>query len=153
MVVDTLANGEMYYVFGENFRKGLEFLKNNDITKMELGRHDIDGDNVFILVQQYDSKSIDNCGFEAHLKYADIHYVAEGFEFLGYDALERAGAPTIGYDPVKDAVFYEKDCQQHILLQKGDIAIVFPQDVHMPQRRALVSVPVRKACVKIKVAD
>jgi beta-galactosidase beta subunit len=39
-----------------------------------------------------------------------------------------------------------------VLLQKGDIAIVFPQDVHMPQKRALVGVPVRKACIKVRVA-
>jgi len=152
MVVGTLSNCELYYVFGERFEKAFEFLKKNDITKMELGRHDIDGDNVFILVQQYDSKSIDNCGFEAHKKYADVHYVAEGFEYLGYGPLERAGAPITEYDPAADAVFFEKECQ-FVLLEKGDIAIVFPQDAHMPQKRALVEVPVRKACIKVRVAD
>ena len=152
MVVGTLSACERYYVFGENFKKAFEFLKNNDITKMELGRHDIDGDNVFILVQAYNSKSIDNCGLEAHKKYADVHYVAEGFEYLGYGPLERAGEPTAEYDPGNDAVFYEKECQ-YVLLEKGDIAIVFPEDVHMPQKRALVSVPVNKACIKVKVGD
>ena len=152
MVIDTLHNCEQYYVFGERFEKAFEFLKKNDITKMELGRHDIDGDDVFILVQSYDSKSIDNCGFEAHKKFADVHFVAEGFEYLGYGPLERAGEPITEYDSKADAVFFEKECQ-FVLLQKGDIAIVFPHDVHMPQRRALVEVPVRKACVKVRVAD
>ena len=152
MVLDTLANSEMYYVFGENFKKAFEFLKKNDITKMELGRHDIDGDNVFILVQSYDSKSIDNCGFEAHKKYADVHYVAKGFEYLGYGPLERAGKPITEYDPKADAIFYEKECQ-YVLLQEGDMAIVFPNDVHMPQKRALVKVPVSKACIKVRVAE
>ena len=152
MVVDTLMHCEQYYVFGENFKKAFEFLKANDIRKMELGRHDIDGDNVFILVQEYESKSIDNCGFEAHTKYADVHYVAEGFEYLGYGALERAGEPITEYDPTADAIFFEKECQ-FVLLQKNDIAIVFPNDVHMPQKRALVPTPVRKACIKVRVAD
>lgn len=152
MVVDTLTHCEHYYVFGENFKKAFEFLKANDIREMELGRHDIDGDNVFILVQEYESKSIDNCGFEAHVKYADVHYVAEGFEYLGYGPLERAGKPITEYDPQADAIFFEKECE-YILLQKGDIAIVFPQDVHMPQKRALVPTPVRKACIKVRVAD
>ena len=152
MVVDTLRNCEQYYVFGERFQKAFEFLKKNDITKMELGRHDIDGDNVFILVQSYDSKSIDNCGFEAHRNYADVHFVAEGFQYLGYGPIERAGEPITEYDPKADAIFFEKECQ-FVLLQKGDIAIVFPHDVHMPQRRALVAVPVRKACIKVRVVD
>jgi len=152
MVVDTLNNCAMYYVFGENFKKAFEFLKANDIAKLDLGRHDIDGGSVYILVQDYDSKTIDNCGFEAHKKYADIHYVREGFEYLGYGPLERAGKPITEYDPTADATFYEKECQ-YILLREGDIAIVFPQDAHMPQKRALVPVHVRKACVKVRVAD
>ncbi|WRS27877.1 YhcH/YjgK/YiaL family protein [Oscillospiraceae bacterium MB08-C2-2] len=152
MVVDTLANCELYYALGGNFEKALEFLKANDIRQMELGRHDIDGDNVFILVQEYESKTIDNCGLEAHVKYADVHYVAEGFEYLGYVPRCRAGEPVTEYDPKADALFFEKECE-YILLQKGDIAIVFPQDVHMPQKRALVPTLVRKACIKVRVAD
>ena len=151
MVIDTLKNCEKYYAFGENFRKAFEFLKKNDISKMELGKHQIDGDNVYILVQEYTSKTIDNCGLESHKIYADVHYVKEGFEYLGYAPIERVSAPTIEYDPKADATFYEKECA-FFLLQAGDIAIVFPHDAHMPQKRALVPTYVRKACVKVKVS-
>ena len=150
MIIDTLEHCEKYYVFGDNFKKAFEFLKGNDISKMELGKHEIDGDNVFILVQDYTSKTIDNCGFEAHKVYADIHYVKEGFEHLGYAPLERVSAPITEYDPKADALFYEKECA-FFLLQVNDIAIVFPHDVHMPQKRALVPSHVRKACIKVKV--
>jgi len=150
MIISTLSTCKRYYAFGEGFKKAFEFLKNNDIRNMELGRHDIDGNKVYILVQEYVSKTIDHCGLEAHSKYADVHYVAEGFEYLGYTSLERAGKPITAYDPKADAVFFEKECQ-YILLQKGDIAIVFPEDAHMPQKRALVLTPVRKACIKVLV--
>lgn len=149
MVIDHLSNCETYYVFGERFRKAFDFLKANDIRQMELGRHDIDGDDVFILVQEYTSKTIDDCGLESHRKYADVHYVAEGFEYLGYAHISRC-KETVAYDPAPDAVFYEKECQ-YVLLQQGDIAIVLPQDVHMPQKRALVGVKVRKACIKVRI--
>jgi len=150
MIIGTLSTCERYHALGEGFKKAFEFLKNNDIGNMKLGRHDIDGDKVYILVQEYVSKTIDDCGLEAHSKYADVHYVAEGYEYLGYTSLERAGKPITAYDPKADAVFFEKECQ-YILLQKGDIAIVFPEDAHMPQRRALVPTPVRKACIKVLV--
>jgi YhcH/YjgK/YiaL family protein len=152
MVVSTLNHADKYYVFGENFKKAFEFLKNNDISKMELGRHDIDGDNVFILVQEYTSKTINNCGLEAHKIYADVHYVKEGFEYLGYAPIERMGDPISEYDPKADAMFYEKECE-YVLLTANDIAIVFPHDVHMPQKRALVPTYVRKACIKVKVVN
>jgi len=150
MIISALSTCERYYALGEGFKKAFEFLKNNDIGNMELGRHDIDGDKVYILVQQYVSKTIDHCGLEAHSKYADVHYVAEGFEYLGYTSLERAGKPITAYDPKADAVFFEKECQ-YILLQKDDIAIVFPEDAHMPQKRALVPTSVCKACIKVLV--
>ena len=150
MIIDTLEHCSQYYVFGDNFRKAFEFLKNNDISKMELGKHAIDGDNVFILVQDYTSKTIDNCGLETHKIYADVHYVKEGFEYLGYAPIERVSAPITEYDPKADATFYEKECA-YFLLQTNDIAIVFPHDAHMPQKRALVPVHVRKACIKVKV--
>jgi len=150
MIIDTLKNSELYYVFGENFKKAFDFLKNNDISKMELGRHDIDGDNVYILVQEYTTKTIDNCYFEAHKVYADIHYIKEGFEYFGYAPIERASAPITEYDPKKDAIFYEKECL-FLLVQEGDIVIMFPHDVHMSQKRALIPVKIRKACVKVKV--
>lgn len=150
MIIDTLNHCERYYALGENFKKGLEFLKNNDISKMELGRHEIDGDNVFIQVMEYNTKTIDNCAAEAHKVYADIQYVQEGFENFGYVPIERASAPTTEYDPERDIVFFEKECN-YVLLQAGDFAIVFPHDVHMPQKMAVAPTFVRKAVVKIKL--
>jgi beta-galactosidase beta subunit len=40
MIISTLSTCERYYAFGEGFKKAFEFLKNNDIRNMELGRHD-----------------------------------------------------------------------------------------------------------------
>ena len=152
MVIDTLNNCEIYYAFGERFKKAFEYLKNNDISKMELGRVDIDSDNVFIIVQEYTSKTIDEVKLEAHKKYADIHYVKEGFEYIGYVPIDRVGEPTTPYDPESDAEFYEKECELFPLLA-NDFAIVFPHDIHMPQKRALVPVQIRKAVIKVKVVD
>ena len=151
MVIDTLKHAERYCVLGEHFQKAFEFLRNNDIENLPLGRHEIDGSSVFILVQEYTSKTIDHCGLEAHRVYADVHYVRRGFEYLGYAPAERGSEPVTAYDETADALFYEKECQ-YFLLQEGDIAIVFPGELHMPQKRALVPSPVRKACIKVRMA-
>ena len=150
MIISTLNHCEYYYVFGENFKKAFNFLKNNDISKMELGRHDIDGDNVYISVQEYTSKTIDNCCLEAHRCYADIHYIREGFEYMGYAPIERMAAPISNYNPKTDVVFYEKECEFY-LLRENDLAIIFPHDLHMPQKRAMVPAYVRKACIKVRL--
>ncbi len=84
MIIGTLAACERYYALGARFRKALEFLKEHDVAAMEPGRYDIEGDDVFALVQEYVTKTIDGCTLEAHQVYADVNYVAEGFEYLGY---------------------------------------------------------------------
>ena len=43
MIVTTLEESARYHVLGENIKKALEWLKENDIRKMEDGRYALDG--------------------------------------------------------------------------------------------------------------
>ena len=63
---------------------GFQFLLEVDAAYAQPGRIEIDGDQVFALVQAYTSKPIDQGRSEAHRNYIDIHYVAEGEENMGY---------------------------------------------------------------------
>ena len=107
-------------------RKPLSSLKTTISEIWSPGRYDIDGDKVYVLVQEYVSKTIDNCGLEAHRRYADVQYVAEGFEYFGYAGLEQAGKPIAEYDPKADVIFFEKECQ-YILLRKVILRLFFPK--------------------------
>ena len=122
MIVTTLEESARYHVLGENVKKALEWLKENDIRKMEDGRYALDGtvlsktslldmnakekQGVFILIQRYTTRSIDDCWFEGHKKFIDIHYVAEGMEYFCYTPLDRAGKPVTEYDEVEDDFLY-----------------------------------------------
>lgn len=152
MVIDTLKNAEQYYIFGERYKTAFEWLKNNDITKMKEGRYDIDGDDVFALVQYYDTTDIEDCWCETHVLYVDLHYVAEGFENFGYKPIERAGAPTRGYGDEEDDILYRRD-GQFVFMQEGDFTLCFPHDAHMPRKRANLPSKVWKACIKIRYKD
>lgn len=149
MIVTTLKESAKYHALGEGIQKGLEWLKENDIRSMEDGRYEVDGDDVFVLVQRYTTRLIDDTWFEGHLKFIDIHYVAEGVEYFCYTPLERAGSPVTEYDNVEDDFLYHKDYETAVLMKEGDVVIVYPEDVHMPQRRALFPSEVVKACIKI----
>ncbi len=165
MIVGTLDHCEKYYVLGENIKKALEFLKTHDIRQMEDGRYDIEGNalstsslldlsakekqGVFILVQRYTTRDIDTTWFEGHLKFIDIHYVAEGNEYFCYTPIARAGEPITEYDQVEDDYLYNRDYETAVLMQPGDFVLVYPEDVHMPQRKVIFPSNVVKACVKI----
>lgn len=169
MIVGTLQNCERYFVLGDRIEKALKWLQANDITKMEDGRYDLDGtelsktslldmkakenarDGVLILVQRYTTKQIDDTWFEGHKKYLDLHYVAEGNEYFCYTPIQRAGKPITEYDEVEDDHLYNRDYETAVLMQAGDFVIVYPEDVHMPQRKVIFPSNVTKACIKIAI--
>ena len=55
---------------------GLLYLKNTDVSKLTIGKHDIDGENMFVSVSEYEVEPKEQRRPEAHQKYIDIQYVA-----------------------------------------------------------------------------
>ncbi len=60
-----------------------------------LGRHDLDGDDLFALVQEYTTRAADECVWEAHRRYIDVQFVVTGAERMGV-ARPRADARARG---------------------------------------------------------
>ena len=56
------------------------FLKNNDLTKLEPKRYDIDGDKLYAIFSEDMTKNEEDTKFEAHRKYIDIQHVIIGAE-------------------------------------------------------------------------
>ena len=77
MIFDNIKNASKYYNLDEKIKTGLLFLQNNDLKSMQLGKHIIN-DDIYINIEQYFPKPIENCKFEAHKKYIDIQYIIEG---------------------------------------------------------------------------
>ena len=56
MIYDSLKHAEIYQGVHPGVQRGLALLRDTDFSKMEDGRHEIDGDNLFILLQSYEKK-------------------------------------------------------------------------------------------------
>ncbi len=148
MIFDTLKNIENYKGLGRVYT-ALEFLKNTDFNTMELGRYELDGDNIFYMVQSYDTDPEKTIA-EAHKKYIDIQFMVKGEEFIGV-------AP-IGYDeketeakPENDVWFYECKTEQ-ITLIENSFMVLYPNDLHCPGVATNnKSMTCRKVVVKVKV--
>ena len=67
-----------YFKNKERWDKAFTFLKNSDLSKLEIKRYDIDGDNLYAPVSEYLTKNEEDAKFEAHQKYIDIQYVVSG---------------------------------------------------------------------------
>lgn len=147
MIIDKLKNAKSYYGLGSRMKAALEYLENTDFSKMEPGKYEVDGTNIYALVQQYDSRLRKDGKWEAHQRYADIQYIAEGVELMGYANLDSMKASQ-SYDAAKDIVFLEGN-GDFATADQGTFVILLPQDVHMPGQAAADPQPVRKVVMKV----
>ena len=69
------------------FAKAFEYVKNTDFSKMEDGRHDIEGDNLYANIQTLNGKNIQDASIEIHKKYIDIQIPLLGVEQIGWNRL------------------------------------------------------------------
>lgn len=152
MIVDKLENAEMYYVLGERYKKAFEYLKSVDLKNLENGKYSIDGEEIFVSVQDYETKSESEGKFEAHKKYADVQFIITGREKIGYENIKNCKETTF-YDDKNDIVFLENKTpyKTFVNADENTFLIFTPQDAHMPCITIKNSTYVKKAVVKIKI--
>lgn len=146
----------------DKFKVAFEYLtKVLDETSEEnkrLNAYDLDAfekvvldENNFALEQTYFSKDREKCFFESHRKYIDVQFILEGNETIEVYNIKNLNV-NFEYDENMDLIKYDDSCfSSSIKLQKGDIAIFFPDDAHMPCIKINNSVKIIKIVVKVAV--
>ena len=150
MIADTLKNRSQYASISPRIKAGFDYLAKTDFSKIAAGKYEIDGSNLFALVQEYDSITRDQGKWECHKNYIDIQYVVEGVEQIGVQNIDFLKV-TVEYNPEKDIAFLSGD-GDFVTLSKGSYGVFFPQDAHMP-KVAPGDKPgkVKKVVLKIKI--
>ena len=149
MIYTNFHQMSRYERLSPNLDTALRFLASADLTKLEMGRNEVDGDNVFINRFDYTTMPEEQAALEGHKYYADIHVVLEGEERIG---VTDAAALTAGdYDEAGDFIPYEGPVDAWVTMRPGDILIVYPEDVHMVKVQRNGPCPVKKAVFKVKV--
>ena len=153
MIVDKIENADAYAKLSEAIAKALEILSDKELIEKDDGRYEVDGDNLYYLVQRYATKPAEQCKLEAHKRYIDIQFVADGEEIMGYCPVDNLEV-QMPYNPEKDIILYKKpDNITEVKLGGGMFAVLFPQDAHMPKCRIDGPSEVHKVVVKVKISD
>lgn len=155
MLVARLENALSHDYLSERFRKAYAFLQRSDLSALPVGRVDIDGDEVFASVQEYETSPAAERRYEAHRRYYDIQFMVEGTEAIWYAPLE-ALEPDGPFDEKGDGGLFVAAPgapESEIILEPHGLAVVAPEDAHKPRciPSAGGDVPqhVRKIVVKV----
>jgi YhcH/YjgK/YiaL family protein len=140
-----------YFKNKQRWEKAFSFLKNNDLSKLELKRYDIDGDNLYATISEYSTKNEETTNFEAHRKYIDIQYVISGKEIMNVAPITTIKDVVTPYDETKDIEFVTVAKKVNYMASQDYFFIFFPDDVHRPGLKIGVNLPVRKIVIKLKV--
>jgi YhcH/YjgK/YiaL family protein len=139
-----------YFKNKERWNKAFKFLINNDLSKLETKRYDIDGDNLFATVSEYLTKNEATTNFEAHRKYIDIQYVIKGDEIMNVSPLSTVKEIVTPYDGSKDIEFMKVSNVVNFKASQSNFFIFFPGDAHRPGIKDKVSATVRKIVIKVR---
>ncbi len=132
MIFDTLSNSARYESLNSRFAKAFAYLRTVDGSQ-PLGRHDLEGDDCFALVQTYETKPQEKALFEAHRKYIDVQFIQSGRETILWAPLASMAEETMAFDECKDAALWKLVPDTTALhVSAGHFAILFPEDAHAP---------------------
>jgi len=133
--------------------KGLEYIKNTDLTKLAAGKYEIDGNALFALVQDNRTAPKADRKAEAHKKYIDIQYVHSGSEIIGFGLDDPVNEVLENLLDEKDAIFFKHvKNEMDLILTPGMYAILFPTDIHRPGCIHGSAASVRKVVVKVALS-
>lgn len=132
MIFSKLNGGDTFAAYPEAIRTALEYLRNTDMISVPLGRHELDGDRMFVNVMDMTTHPFEGSHPEVHQKYIDLMYWPEGGERIGV-------APYLGSEPVyeahpeNDITLLDTVQNESILTATaGCFGVFFPWDAHRP---------------------
>lgn len=146
MVIDTLDNLGKYISLNPLFKKVAEFIKDNDLNKLENGKHEVDGNNIFVNIATAKGKDPYEAILETHKKMIDIQIPLDTAETYGYTPLCNLSDAI--YNEEKDITKYDGPAESFVTCNPGMFAIFFPQDGHAPCISTTESI--HKAIFKVK---
>lgn len=147
MIIDRIENAALYCSIHPKFKQAFDYVNSIDVHSIPVGRHEID-DKMYVLVQEYTTKTKEEGKWEAHHRYIDLQYVVQGAEGMGYANIHHLQQGE--YIPEKDflPLFGEGD---QVTLRSGCFVLLFPEDAHMPGMSLSEPAPARKIVLKIAV--
>jgi biofilm protein TabA len=146
MIQDVIENASLYVAMHPAFGRAFEQLERNDLSRLPVGRHEVDGDRLYVMIIRSDGSAPARPVLETHRRYIDIHCTLAGRDLIGWKALRDCAPPSTPYREEKDAAFYPDKPEVWLVVPPWSFVVCYPGDAHAPLAG---EGPVEKVVVKV----
>ena len=153
MIIDSIENLGRYVALNPRFAAVADYLRDNDLSTLSPGKHIIEGDDIYVNIQEAPVKNRQQARFETHVEMVDIQVPISAEEEHGWTP--KADLPEAPYDAAIDMTLHDPVepatpdvlASTYFTLRPGQFAIYFPTDGHAP---AVTPTGLRKAIFKVR---
>ena len=132
MILDQLSQADQYSAVHPGFAAAFEYLRTADYKDLPEGRHEIDGDRMYLIINRTQGKGREGATFEVHRRHIDIQLAIVGTDEMAWRALRDCSQPQAPFHEEHDYGLFNDPAETWLVVPPGSVAIFFPQDVHAP---------------------
>ena len=147
MILDSLTNGELYYTLNPLFSKAFNYLNSVNLESLEVGRIELQADDLYVIVNDSSLKKQEKAKLEVHNDYIDIQIPLSKPEVFGWSARQQLNKEVAPFDKSKDIQFFNDLPISYHTVTPGCFIIFFPGDAHAP---CIGEGMIRKIIVKVR---
>lgn len=132
MIIARINDCERYYALHPLLKPLFEYVRSHDLLNAPKGRITLQGDDLFINVNDSQLISREQQKLEVHRSYIDVHFPLSNEEEYGWRHLSTLGESDAPFDEDNDYALYSQPSDKWFALKPGEFCIVFPEDAHAP---------------------
>lgn len=152
MILDKLESAKTYCGLHKGIDMALAAMKDCIKETYTTGKRELDGDDVFLLCNAYETHAPETGVMEAHRVYIDVMYMVEGAETIYVKPVPALKNVTKEYDPAIEALLADMEMDATaVRLEEGSFIVLFPQDAHAPACHAGTQQAVKKIIAKVRL--
>lgn len=127
------TKGQEFDILPAVLKKAFIFIFRTDFSSMAAGRYDISGEDIFLMISEYRTKSINEKPAEVHKTYVDLQFMISGEEIVGLGSKNDSNVVLDDYVAEKDRALYSHvNDEIFVPFKEGMFAVFLTSDMHRP---------------------
>lgn len=151
MIFGNIRNLNEYSFLEKGLQDCFAYAGTHPLETYSSGRHEIDGERLFVNIAEYTTTDEKDRFWEAHRGYLDLHLMLRGTEQIDLNFIDNMLQHP--YQEKDDFLPLTGEKNSSVILNDGDFLICFPNDAHRTAVKVQEPQAIKKAIFKIRLEE